>query len=416
MSIVRDITVVAKKYFQDDEILLFVGARQAGKTTVLRQLEEEVRTVLGAPAHFLNLEDPEYRILLNASPKNLFKLFTFDLQRRTFLFIDEVQYLNDPANVLKYLYDEYHGRIKILTSGSSAFYLDEKFKDSLAGRKRILPVRTLSFKEFLRFKHEPALEERLEGALSIDERTRVRQHFEEYMLYGGYPRVVFAPLEEKRELLKELAYSYAKKDIFEAHVRQEEVFYKLMKILASQAGQLLNVSELASTLEVSKTMIQKYLTVMQKSFHLALIQPFYKNMRKELTKMPKVFFMDLGLRNFFVDKFTTFMVRDDRGALLENATFRQLLEAYGVEEIRFWRTIGKHEVDFVVREEAAFEVKTNPRAVNVRPLKVFMAQYPAIPLTIISFDYEATTVGPFPVREVWEVETACNVSVNYQSS
>ena len=370
---------------------------------MLQQLEEYVRTALGAPAFFLNLEDPEYRALLNTSPKNLFKLFTFDLQTRTFLFIDEVQYLNDPTNVLKYLYDEYKGKIKILASGSSAFYMNEKFKDSLAGRKRILQVRTLSFKEFLRFKDEPALKERVGKTLSIDEHTQVRQYFEEYMLYGGYPRVVLAPLAEKRDLIKELVYSYVKKDMYEANVRNEEVFYQLFKLLATQVGQLVNASELASTLNVSKTMIQRLLAVMQTSFHIVLVKPFFKNMRKELTKMPKVYFFDTGLRNFLVQSFEPFLKRDDRGALLENVVFRQLLERVDGEEIRFWRTTDDHEVDFVVRAEAAYEVKATPRAVKPRTFKRFQECYPAIPIVVASFDISDDHIGAYPVREAWNV-------------
>jgi len=304
MSIIRNVTLHAQNRLKNDEILLFIGPRQAGKTTILKQLQTHLAEN-NEKVYFLNLEDPDYLDLLNESPKNLFKIFTVDLSRRTFILIDEIQYLKNPSNFLKYFYDEYAGKIKILVSGSSAFYLDKKFEDSLAGRKKIFYVRTLSFEEFLRFKNENDLAKIVSEskAPALQEKEKISFYFREYLIYGGYPRAVLAPIEEKTDILREIAYSYIKKDIYEANVRQDEIFYKLLKILASQIGNLVNASELALTLGVSKTTIDNYLYIMRKSFHLHLVSPFYKNMRKELTKMPKVYFADLGLRNFFSDNF-----------------------------------------------------------------------------------------------------------------
>jgi len=105
MSIIRDTTIKARKYLERDEILIFAGARQAGKTTILKQIKSELEN-RGKFCYFLNLEDPEYLELLNRHPKNLFKIFSFDLKQRTFVFIDEIQYLDDPSNFLKYLPEE----------------------------------------------------------------------------------------------------------------------------------------------------------------------------------------------------------------------------------------------------------------------------------------------------------------------
>lgn len=400
-TILRDATLRAQDYFDSDEILLFIGPRQAGKTTILKQLQEYTETHRREPQFFLNLEDPDYRALLNQSPKNIFRIFPIDRQRRSVLFIDEVQYLHDPSNALKYLYDEYKGQIKLCVSGSSAFYLDQKFHDSLAGRKRILYVHTLSFGEFLRFQGREELWKR-RAELTLSQREDIERFLEEYILYGGYPRVVLAPREEKKELLRELAYSYIKKDAYEGKVRHEDIFYRLMKILAAQIGQLVNASELASTLGISKTAVNAYLWVMQKSFHIMMISPFFKNVRKELTKMPKVFFLDLGLRNFFLDNFQPFAVRDDRGALLENAVLRQLLEKHDHFEIHFWRTTQKHELDFIVGQEA-LEVKMKPDRAALRSMKVFRAQYPNMQLKFVTFSADTPESGDIPVQEVWQI-------------
>lgn len=402
MSIIRDITIQAQKHLETDEILLFVGARQTGKTTILKQMEKYL-SEKNQKTYSLNLEDPEYLELLNASPKNIFKIFTIDLNKKNFIFLDEIQYLKNPSNFLKYLYDEYKGQIKICASGSSAFYIDQKFRDSLAGRKRLFNVPTLSFKEFLRFKQENNLAEQNFKTLSLSDKEKIVFYYQEFMIFGGYPRVVLSPLEEKIEVLKDLAYSYVKKDVFESGIRQEEVFYKLFKILASQIGSLVNASELANTLNVSKSSIDHYLFVMQKSFHIKLIKPFFKNARKELTKMPKIYFCDLGLRNFFADNFKPFVMRDDKGSLLENAVFRQLSEKYNDNEIRFWRTTQKNEVDFILKDKEALEVKIDPKQFKTKHYKAFLEKYPEIKFSIVSFDSKQDSFNFHQILKVWEV-------------
>jgi len=400
MNIIRDVTIKVKDYLDNDEILLFIGARQAGKTTILKQLKSIIEK-RGKTAHFLNLEDPDYLALLNKSPKNIFQIFNLDLKKKNFIFIDEVQYLNNPSNFLKYFYDEYREKIKFLASGSSAFYLDRKFKDSLAGRKKILNVRTLSFREFLRFKNQEELAKSDFKGVSLQEKEKINISYREYITYGGYPRAVLAEPEEKEDILQDIAYSYIKKDIYEANIRQDEVFYKLFKILALQAGNLVNSSELASTLGVSKTAIDNYLYIMQKSFHIALIKPFFKSVRKELTKMPKIYFLDLGLRNFFMNNFNSFQIREDKGPLLENACFRQLLERYDESKIKFWRTIQKNEVDFIVNEKEALEVKVNPSRFKKKDYKVFLENYPNMTLSLVSMD--GAKEWGFDVSEVWKI-------------
>jgi len=402
MSIEREATIQAKKYLGTDDVLLFIGARQAGKTTILRQLQSFLKEKNNL-VYFLNLEDPDYLELLNKSPKNLFKVFALDLNKKNFVLIDEIQYLNNPSNFLKYFYDEYGGKIKLLVSGSSAFYIDKKFKDSLVGRKKIFNVRTLSFREFLRFKNEIELAQKNFREINLSEKEKIIIYYREYLIYGGYPRVVLAATDEKEEILRDIAYSYIKKDIYEANIRQDEVFYKLFKILAEQIGNLINASELASTLGVSKTSIDNYLYVMRKSFHINLVKPFFKNTRKELTKMPKVYFSDLGLRNFFVSDFGSLETRKDKGALLENAVFKQLIEKYPEDKIKFWRTIAKNEVDFVIDKKEALEIKINPLLFKESNYKIFFKNYPDINFSLISLGVTNKSINHHKVLEVWEI-------------
>ncbi len=402
MNIIRDVTLQSQKYLASEEILIFIGARQAGKTTILKQIQSDLENQ-GAACYFLNLEDPEYLELLNKNPKNLLKIFSLDFKKRNFIFIDEVQYLDNPSNFLKYIFDEYKNKLKLIVSGSSAFYIDRKFKDSLAGRKKIFNVFTVSFKEFLRFKKEDELAKKDLAKLSLEEKNKVSLYCREFIIYGGYPRVVLAPIEEKEALLREIAYSYIKKDIYEANIKQDEVFYKLFKILANQIGGLVNSSELADTLDVSKTAVDNYLYVMRKSFHLSLIKPFFRNIRKEITKMPKAFFLDLGLRNFFAGDFKPLETRNDKGQLLENAAFRQLMAKYDIEEIKFWRTTAKNEIDFVADENSAFEVKADTRKFKDKNFRIFYDNYPNINLTVVSIDKKEDFLKNYKVVDVWEI-------------
>ena len=402
MSVLRDLTPKIQEQLKNDEVVLIIGARQVGKTTVLRQIEDIIKTQ-DTPCYFLNLEDPEYLALLNESPKNLFKIFSFDLKKKSFVLIDEVQYLKNPTNFLKYFYDEYKQSIKIIATGSSAFYLDRKFKDSLAGRKKIFTLQTLSFREFLRFKGEEELSRKDFEKLALHEKEKIIFNYREYLIYGGYPKVVLSSLSEKEEVLKDLAYSYIKKDIFDANIKQEEVFFRLLKIIASQIGNLINAAELASTLDVSRTMIDDYLFLMPKSFHIGLVKPVYKNLRKELTKMPKAYFMDLGLRNFLLKDFKPFAERQDSGQVLENAMYKELLKNYEPEDIKFWRTVQKQEIDFVAGGVFAYEVKVNPKSFKPGNFKTFSASYPQIKFFIVSFDSQEKAIASIPVIEPWQI-------------
>lgn len=403
-SIARDITTNSKSHWHSDEILIFLGARQAGKTTILKQIKTTLENE-GHRCFFLNVEDPEYLRLLNEHPNNLFKIFAIDTVpgKKTFVFVDEVQYLKNPSNFLKYLYDERKEDIKIIVSGSSAFYIDHTFKDSLAGRKHLFFVPTLSFKEFLRFKGEVNLSVKDLSTISLDERKRIELFYREFMTYGGYPRVVLAPLEEKEELLRELAYSFVKKDIYESNIRNEESFYSLLRVLAGQIGNLVNTSELANTLNVSKTAIDHYLFVAQKAFLIHLAKPFSRNIRKEITKMPKAYFLDLGLRNFFVKNFAPFDGRHDTGQVLENAVFRQFLDSHHKDDIRFWRTITQKEIDFIVSEKSAFEVKVNVNTFKKASIAPFFEHYPEMECTLVTLDATSDVEKNSAVKSVWEV-------------
>ena len=326
MYIKRHIYPEIKKRMEEDDILLITGPRQAGKTTLLRHLQEELEAE-GNLCHYITLEKASLVESFNKDPLNILILLNIDLKRKTFVFIDEIQYLKNPSNFLKLLYDEYRGKIKLIVTGSSAFYIDKGFKDSLVGRKYIFQLNPLSLKEFIEFKEgNDVLVNRLPN-MGLLEKEQFMRYYDEYVKYGGYPRVVLA-IDHKNKVLalSEIVSNYIKKDVLEAGLKSEDVYYKILRLLASQTGSLVNKLEIANTLEVSTTLVDNYLYVMSKSFHIVLISPFSNSPRVEMRKMPKVYFIDIGLRNYLINNFESFDTRLDKGIVLENLVFRSFYE------------------------------------------------------------------------------------------
>lgn len=397
----RKLLASIKKHIPNKRHTIITGARQVGKTSLLKliyqQLSAEQKDVF-----YLSFEDIK---LLNAVNEHPEKILTFiaitpkpiiegESKSRIYLLLDEIQYAKDPTNFLKFFYDKYEGNIKIIATGSSAFYIDRKFEDSLAGRKRIFNLFPLSFEEFLSFKDADNL---------LSEITTLRQQpdyqsssiahlktfFYEYLNYGGYPAIVLEDdFTEKKLLLEELKNAYIKRDLLESGVEKEGKFYLLLQLLADQIGSLVNKHELASTVQIDGRTVDQYLYILQKCYHIQLLRPFYRNVRKELTKMPKVYFNDLGLRNAFLNRFGEVNDRSDKGELLENFYFLQFRQNYSIDQIKFWRTADKQEVDFIIEESfgegQAFELKWNKAAFKPSKYKKFREHYPTFPLTCLS--------------------------------
>ena len=372
------------------QITLLVGARQVGKTTLLRQIQAHL-TAEHKPAFFLSLEDRQTLGLLNENPKYLFQLIpAATVGERMFVLIDEVQYLDDPSNFLKFHYDTAGEQIKFVVTGSSHFYIDRKFEDSMAGRKRIFELPTLGLEEVLHFR---GLDELVpwvgSGSIPLLYKDEIMRHFYDYLVYGGYPEVVLEKnIAERKDVLRELRNSYARKDVLDSGLQNPELYFRLMKVAADQIGSLLNINALASELAADNKTLKNYLWVMRKSFHVHCPTPFHERVASELRKMPKLYFADLGLRNSLLNNFSAIGERADRGELLENYVYLRLKQAAGEEMVKYWRTQNRQEVDFVVRHDdgtaSAFEVKWGEESFRASKYAFFRKSYPKIPLHCIS--------------------------------
>jgi predicted AAA+ superfamily ATPase len=394
-SIERTILSELLDHLSEKEFTIIVGARQTGKTTLLSQLAARLYQQQEVVYSF-TLEDQAILSRLNQHPENLFELVMRSPEKRLFVLLDEIQYLENPSNFLKLLYDKYQPRLKIIATGSSAFYIDRKFKDSLAGRKQLFELYTLSFSEFLFFRTgSNTLQEELNRIrISKDyissRRNELETYFGEYLTYGGYPAVVLADTAEKKKMkLKELTSSYLKRDITESKIQDEEKFYRLMLILAQQAGSLVNINELSKTIKLSVTAVENYLYILQKCFHIHLLRPFYLNIRKELTKMPKVYFHDLGLRNALLNQFNPIVQRIDKGMVIENYAYIRLREIYDNDILRYWRTSNGQEIDFIINRSPdsgdAMEIKFDEEGFNPSKYSNFLVAYPGYSLSCRAF-------------------------------
>ncbi|MBL7111979.1 MAG: ATP-binding protein [Bacteroidales bacterium] len=406
MYIRRKIHQDIKKHLSRKEYTIITGPRQSGKTSLLQAIYRELESN-GDVVSYLTFEDRDILTAINDHPEEVFSFVprpakylnsSDESKKPVFLFIDEVQYAADPSNFLKYLYYVYNRNLKIIATGSSAFYLDQKFKDSLSGRKRVFKLQTLTFEEWLVFKNL----DRLSGELKIiqnrndyisPDHRELREMFDEYLIFGGYPEVALENnSDEKIKLLKDIRDSFLKRDIDESGVSNPDKFYNLLALLAGQTGNLVNRNELANTIGVDNKTIQKYLFVLENCFHIELIKPFYSNLRKELTKMPKIYFMDSGLRNSSLNRFFDFNSREDQGVLIENYIHKRLTEQFDSDLIRFWRTTDNNEIDFIIstsfNEGLAYEVKLKCKSGKSTSIKKFTENYPTFTVEVISYDLD----------------------------
>ena len=389
------------KHLDDKRYSILIGARQVGKTTVVKQVKDYLLSK-NELAVFITFEDPEILKSINDHPENIFKYAalptSLEQKQRLYLLIDEVQYAANPSNFLKYLYDTYEDKVKIIATGSSAFYINKDFKDSLAGRKKIFELYTLDFEEFLNFKGQDKLITDLQelrkrpSFISLNKYV-LQTLFEEYLTYGGYPEVVLQKnAEDKKELLQELVNSYMRKDVSESNLKDELKFFQVVRILAAQTGDLVNQHNLGDHLKLSSGAIDNYLYLLRKCFHIHLLPPKHGNVIKEIVKMPKVYFNDLGLRNILLKQFGNVNDRLDKGHLIENYTYTRLRNLYTNDSLNFWRTADGNEVDFIIEKTLnkglAYEVKYSETLYKANKYKKFINAYPDYDLSLITVNKE----------------------------
>lgn len=371
-----------------EKILILKGARQVGKTTLLQQIIVEIQKKDNISSiAYLRADDMESAQIFQSSAtleEYLKRIHGFPL-KFVYLFIDEFQVIENAGLFLKNIFDKHRNRLQIIVSGSSSLEIT-KNTEFLTGRSIDFDIQRISFREYFNYENKSNIKpiqlsdfQDLELFFKTFSNT-IDLCFKEYLAFGGYPEVITTTEHKDKEIiLGSIVKTYIEKDIAGfLHVENITGFNNLVKILSSQIGNLVNLAEVSNTTTLSRNTAEKYLDILIGTYVFHLITPFYKNVRSELSKMPKVYALDIGIRNYF----TRSLDSDNRlnGSVVENFVYLHLLNQYKKESIHFYRTIGGAEIDFVIESaenkvilgEVKYRTKTNiPVA-----MKNFSERYP----------------------------------------
>jgi predicted AAA+ superfamily ATPase len=365
-----------------ETVELVVGPRRSGKSTLIRLALQS----LPIPPLWIDLDDPALRDLCRSGA--LFRARTAGLPGPwSALVFDEVQRLDEAGLFLKSLVDLRPG-VPIVATGSSSFHLRARTRESLAGRARRTTLLPFSFAE---------VDSAAKAGIPVHRRPdRRRALLHALLVFGGYPAVWTAPTDRERQVrLLDLVESLVQRDASDAYrVRNPGAFRTIVRLLATQIGSLVNLTEYASLAGVSVATAGDYVEILEESHIVKRVAPFLGGRRAEITSTPKVFFVDNGLRNLLHGGFEAFELRGDRGPLLENFVLTELLKgAAPLDEIRFWRTRNQAEIDFVVVRDDRFvpiEVKASVlrRPVLTRACHSFLQAYRPNRLVVVNLGLE----------------------------
>lgn len=379
MLIERYIFVKIKPYINSPKAIVITGMRRVGKTTLLRQIMEEIKSEnkifldMENPATRKYFEEENYETILN----NL-RFLGMDTGKKGYVFLDEIQFLKNIPSVVKYLSDHY--KIKFFLSGSSSFYLKNLFSESLAGRKYIFELFPLSFREFLRIKGAKINIEAVKKEISLSHAVfeSINRYYDEYLLYGGFPAVAqIESVQEKKKALEDIFSSYFQLEIIQiGDFRKANVVRDLMLLLMERTGAKIDIQKLSRELRVSRETISNYIAFLESTYFISLIRPFSRNRDTEIRSMPKFYLCDSGLANQFS--------RVSEGALFENAVFNALRES---GEVNYYQKKSGVEIDFIIDKKYAYEVKINTYEQDIKKLAALSKELKLKDYRIISRKY-----------------------------
>ena len=321
------------------KIILILGARQVGKTTLLNSIKNKISSK--KKTLYINCDFEEDRRTINTTSITELKKLCQDLD---FIFIDEAQRLDNPGLTLKIIYDNLE--VKVLATGSSSFELKNKVSDPLTGR-------------YLDFTLYP---------LSVIEVKGKAYSIEKLMLFGLYPEVFLTKINRDKILfLNKIIESYLFKDILSfQRIRNPQAIKDLLTAVAYQIGSEINENELANRLKIDRKTVVSYLDILEKSFIIKRVYPFSRNPRREIGRKYKTYFIDLGMRNALIGDFNDLAIRRDSGALFENFVviekFKEAENKRLLNDYYFWRSYGGGEIDLIEKSKTtgkmnAFEIK-----------------------------------------------------------
>lgn len=383
MNIQRHIdNKIASHFDKYRQILLLMGPRQVGKTTILKKMFPLAK-------YFL-LDEEAIKKVFESYDSNVYKQ---NLSDSEYIILDEIHILTDPGRVSKIIYDLLPDK-KLIITGSSSFNIRNKTGESLAGRKIEYRLFPLTISEFLvQNETEKELNFNVIDNILNNTQSKIRPFdlaniTNTILIYGNYPFLVNTP--QDINYLKNLTDSVIFKDIIELNlIENKKTASDLLKLLAYQIGNIINYTELARMLNVDVRTIKKYIDIFEQSYIIFRLYPFSNNKRQELTKSPKIYFFDNGIRNSLINNFENIELRNDKGALFENFVISEIYKANNYGEynlnMNYWRIKSGSEVDLILSDNKkliACEIKYTKGLVS----KAFFNRYPKASQRIITLN------------------------------
>jgi len=370
MFIPRAVQQKINQRLQPNKVLIITGARRVGKTELMKSVNTNFSN---GKVLFLNGEDADVQDMLQNRSIAHYKRILGNIKLSM---IDEAQVVPNIGMILKLMVDEIDD-IQIIASGSSSFDLTNDAGAPLTGRKYEFTMYPLAQAELSK----------------VENPLETRQNLEERLILGSYPELFHIDsFEEKKDYLREIVSSYLLKDILAiGGIKKSAKMNQLLQMVARQIGQEVSYQELAKKLGMSKNTVEKYLDLLSKVFVLYRLKGYSKNLRKEITKNDKWFFLDNGIRNALLNDFRLPYQRDDMGALWENYILTERIKFRsfqpGKVDYYFWRTYDQQEIDFLEVEEQelrGYECKWRGHKNVIREPGAFARAYPDAEFTVVT--------------------------------
>lgn len=373
------------KYLDKKEALVITGMRQAGKTTLMRQIYDNL---INKPKLWFDFENPlDVKIFEDIDYNNVYKriaaMAEVKKNERLMVFIDEIQVFPEITKIIKYLIDHY--QVKFIVTGSSNYYLKNLFPESLSGRKFIFQLNPLSFREYLYFQDKLSFEESgqtdIAEAIALSDifyHKKYEVDYETYLRFGGFPAVVLEKDSEiKKQILKNIFASFFEKDLkILSDYKDIQELRDLLLLLVPRIGSMLDISRISSELGVSRPKVYNYLEFLQGVFIIKLLPRYAKGIDRSVAGGRKVYFSDTGLLSIIGN------INDAQ--LIENAVINQL-SRYG--EVSFYYKRNAAEIDAILEKKSAFEIKLKGTKKDLIKLKKLSSELGFAAGYVVSKDF-----------------------------